>query len=432
MTAPPITRVQQQYEMLPYPPVDPQDEHHRLMHTWLEHLPMLNHYGFGGKQAFGNGFRALVAGGGTGSATIFLAEQLKATDARIVHLDFSGASMDIARERARIRGLTNIDWVQDSLLNLPHLGLAPFDYINCSGVLHHLEDPDAGLRALLSVLQPEGVLGLMVYGQVGRTGIYQMQELMRLANQGEGSIPGQVARARQMLALLPPTNWFARCEDLWRADMVTDADLYDVVLHSQDRAYTVEQLYAWLVDGHGLSLAFSALGRGRSAYEPRLVLRGAPASPVLAGLEGLPPRQRHAAAELLSGNIMMHVFYATRSTTSQAAYGDADMVPFFYNEPLTGPQVAAIFNQNGGRPFWLDHKHLGLTVAVQPGRHAAQVLQHMDGRLSFGEIFERVRAEPANRNLQLGDAQLFEDFRGSFDILNAIERLLLRHKAVTG
>lgn len=432
MTAKPSSRVQQQYEMLPYPPVDPQDEQHRLMHTWLEHLPMLNHYCFAGRQTFEQDFRVLVAGGGTGSATIFLAEQLKSTHARVVHLDFSGASMDIARQRAEIRGLTNIEWVQDSLLNLPHLGLAPFDYINCSGVLHHLEEPDAGLRALMAVLKDGGAMGLMVYGQVGRTGIYQMQELMRAVNQGEGSIAGQLANARQLLAMLPPTNWFARCEDLWRADMVTDADLYDVVLHSQDRAYTVEQLYAWLADGHGLSLAFSAVGRGRSAYEPRLALRGAPASPLLAGLEAMPARQRHAAAELLSGNLMTHVFYATRSPACQASYGDADMVPFFYNEPLTGPQVAAIFSQNGGRGFWLDHKHLGLTVAVQPGRHAAQVLQHIDGQRSFGQIFERVRAEPTNRHLKLSNQQLFADFSSSFDILNTIERLLLRHKSVPG
>ena len=37
-------------------------------------LPLLNHYGFAGRQSFQNGFRALVAGGGTGDATIFLAD----------------------------------------------------------------------------------------------------------------------------------------------------------------------------------------------------------------------------------------------------------------------------------------------------------------------------------------------------------------------
>jgi ubiquinone/menaquinone biosynthesis C-methylase UbiE len=430
MTSQPISPVQQQYEMLPYPPVDPQDERHRLMHTWLDHLPMVNHYCFAGRQSFNKGFRVLVAGGGTGSATVFLAEQLKGTDARIVHLDFSAASMEIARQRAQIRGLDNIDWVLDSILNLPQLGLQPFDYINCSGVLHHLADPDAGLRALMAVLKQEGAMGLMVYARHGRTGIYQIQELMRRVNQGETSIAAQLDNARQLLAVLPPSNWFMRCEDLWRGDMVSDADLYDIVLHSQDRAYTVEELFSWLVDGHGLSLAFSAVGKGRSAYLPRLALRGAQPTPVLAKMEQQPLRAQYAMAELLSGNIMTHVFYATRAADCQAAYGDANLVPFFYNEPLIGPQVAEIFNQNGGKPFWLDHKHIGVTTVVRPGRHAAQVLQHIDGERTFQQIFDKLRAEPANRHLKLSNQLLFDDFQSSFDVLNAIERMLLRHPEV--
>jgi ubiquinone/menaquinone biosynthesis C-methylase UbiE len=429
MTAvPPHSAVRQQYEMLPYPPVNPQDERHRLMHTWLEQLPMLNHYCFGGRQSFRDGFRALVAGGGTGSATIYLAEQLKHTDARVVHLDFSAASMDIAKARAQIRGLTNIDWVLDSILNIPQLALQPFDYINCSGVLHHLPDPDAGLGALLSVLKDDGALGLMLYGQIGRTGIYQMQELMRAVNRGETGIPGELDNAKQLLAMLPAGNWFKRCEDLWRADMASDADLYDIALHSQDRAYTVEQLYAWLADGHGLSLAFSAVHKGRSAYLPGLLLgRQHPPPPVLAKMTGQSQRAQYAMAELLSGNIMTHVFYATRSPQACAAYGDAALVPFFCNEPLNGPQVAAIFNQNGGEPFWLDHKHVGVTTVVHPGRHAAQVFQYLDGQRSFQQIFDLVRAEPASRAHGLSNQQLFDDFRSSYDILNAMERLLLRH-----
>ncbi|MEO6322906.1 MAG: class I SAM-dependent methyltransferase, partial [Polaromonas sp.] len=98
-----LPKVKRQYESLPYPPCNPEDEHKRLALTWLEDLPMINHYCFAGKQSFKNGFRALVAGGGTGDATIFLAEQLRATNAEIVHLDMSHASILLAQQRARIR-----------------------------------------------------------------------------------------------------------------------------------------------------------------------------------------------------------------------------------------------------------------------------------------------------------------------------------------
>src|SRR5881227_2385014 len=56
-------KVREQYEQLPYPACDPADEQRRLIRTWLDDPPMINHYGFGGRQTFRDGFRALVAGG---------------------------------------------------------------------------------------------------------------------------------------------------------------------------------------------------------------------------------------------------------------------------------------------------------------------------------------------------------------------------------
>jgi 2-polyprenyl-3-methyl-5-hydroxy-6-metoxy-1,4-benzoquinol methylase len=207
-----LPEVRNQYEALPYPPCNPEDDRKRLVLTWLEDLPMINHYCFAGKQSFQNGFKALVAGGGTGDATIFLAEQLRHTDAQVVHLDMSEASIALAKERAQIRGLTNIRWVHDSLLNLPALAaqLGKFDYINCSGVLHHLADPDLGFKALLSVLKADGAIGLMVYATSGRTGVYQMQELMRLVNGEEADAQRKIANTRDLLASLPPPTGSAQ------------------------------------------------------------------------------------------------------------------------------------------------------------------------------------------------------------------------------
>ena len=55
-----------------------------------------------------------------------------------------------------------------------------FDQIVCTGVLHHLHDPDLGLRSLRSVLMPNGAMQLMVYAAYGRAGIYMVQEYCRL------------------------------------------------------------------------------------------------------------------------------------------------------------------------------------------------------------------------------------------------------------
>ena len=85
--------VRAQYEEYPFPLRDPRDESRRLVVAEQESLGKLNHFCFGGRQDFGGGFRVLVASGGTGDHTIFLAEQLRGYDARVTYVDISRASI---------------------------------------------------------------------------------------------------------------------------------------------------------------------------------------------------------------------------------------------------------------------------------------------------------------------------------------------------
>ena len=439
-----LPEVRSQYESLPYPPCNPEDDRKRMVLTWLEDLPMINHYCFAGKQSFQNRFRALVAGGGTGDATIFLAEQLRASNAEVVHLDMSQASIALAKRRAEIRGLTNITWVHASLLDLPTLGLEQFDYINCSGVLHHLADPDAGLQALRSVLKKgddlsgefpgahPGALGLMVYATAGRTGVYQMQALMRLVNQdaedAQHPIDGQrkIANTRDLLDSLPASNWFKRGEDLHHDHKIGDAGIYDLLLHSQDRSYSVGELFDWLQAENGMHLEFTDVQRGRSSYLPHMVLGSKP--PAMTGaLRKRPRREQYEMAELMSGSIITHSLYATQSASCTAPYGDTHYVPFFFHEPLTGEIAAQVFSSNKGQPFVLKHQHSGTTVTVNPGKYSPQILRLIDGKRSFGGIFEQFRADWRGKAAAPADNVLFADFAESYETLNALDRLLLRH-----
>jgi 2-polyprenyl-3-methyl-5-hydroxy-6-metoxy-1,4-benzoquinol methylase len=418
-----LPEVKAQYESLPYPPVDPQDERKRLQRTWLDCLPMLNHYCFGGRQTFSQGFRVLVAGGGTGDATIYLAEQLRHTSAEIVHLDLSSASIGIAQERARIRGLANIRWIQDSLLNIPALDLGQFDYINCVGVLHHLTDPDAGLRAIGSALKPDGAMGVMLYGAIGRLGIYHMQSALRLANQGCGEAE-KIAQAKELLRDLPHSNWFRLAADLY-GDTDSDAGIFDMLLHSQDRAYTVPELYAWLEDTHGYRLTFTDVNRGRFPYRPDLCLP-LKAPQMRARLPHMSGREQATMAELLVGDITRHAFYLTHSERACAPYGDADFIPYFYHEPLQAAGLAALFAAKPALTL-LEHRFIGMEAAVDAGRFSGFIFGFMDGQRTFGQIFDLVRALPQHRAAPPTNEALFADFRASFDLLNAIERILLRH-----
>src|SRR5260221_1990485 len=142
--------VRAQYETLPYPPRDPRDEAIRLITGTPSHILEVNHYLFSGRLNFVRPFRALVAGCGTGDACIMLAQQMvdRRCPGEVVYLDLSTASLAICEARAKARGLRNITFLTGSLLDLPTMAIGQFDYIDCTGVLHHLPGPSAGMKAL--------------------------------------------------------------------------------------------------------------------------------------------------------------------------------------------------------------------------------------------------------------------------------------------
>jgi SAM-dependent methyltransferase len=236
--------VQAQYEAYPYPARNPHDEAKRLRVVSPSQLFQLNHFAFGGQRDLKNPLRVLVAGGGTGDAAIMLGQQMidAGVPGTVTHLDLSAESQDIARQRAQVRGLDNIEYVQGSLLDVGELGLGTFDYIDCCGVLHHLEDPLAGLHSLISVLAPDGGLGIMVYGELGRTGVYHVQDMLRTLAPVDDDASSRVETAKRLLQALPPTNWFVRNGQLTDHKGGGDAGVFDLLLHSQDRAYRVPEL----------------------------------------------------------------------------------------------------------------------------------------------------------------------------------------------
>ena len=234
-------RLAEQYEAYPYPWRDPRDEAKRLIVGSPGHLREIDHWVFGARRPASRPLRALIAGGGTGDATIMLAQQM-AREGRagsVTWLDRSAASLRIAQARAAARGLSNIVWEQRSLLELSGSGLGPFDYIDCCGVLHHLPDPAEGLRALLSVLAPGGGLGLMVYAPHGRTGVYMLQEALRLLAPADEAPTARLDVARRVMRHLPETAWLRRNGFLDDHVNGGDAGLYDLLLNPRDRAFTV-------------------------------------------------------------------------------------------------------------------------------------------------------------------------------------------------
>jgi SAM-dependent methyltransferase len=412
-SAPSAETVRAQYEAYPYPPRDPGDEKNRLITGSPSHVLELNHYVFGGRRDFTAPFRALVAGGGTGDGAIMLAQQLaeEGAGSEVIYLDVSAAAMATARARAETRGLTNIRFHRASLLDLATLDLGRFDYVDCCGVLHHLDDPALGLQRLSSVLADRGGIGLMVYGKLGRTGVYETQALIRLMA-GDADDEQRLAVARTLIKALPPTNWFIRNPHIGDHRNAGDAGLYDLLLHSRDRAFTVPEL-AELVSGAGLAItAFIEPAR----YDPANYLAE---SPLRDRLASLPWLDSCAAAELIAGNLKRHICYLVRPADAPQAVARPDspeVVPIL--KDAAGADLAKRVGRAGGMSIDFD----GVKVRFTLPEHAGAILAAVDGRHNLRAIHEAVARGP--RRLD------WLAFKSAFDrlyaALNGLNIMLLR------
>lgn len=396
--------VKTQYEAYPYPPRDPADEKTRLITGSPSRVPEVDHYLFAGARDWSQPFRALVAGGGTGDGLVQLAQGLADAHcpAEIHYLDLSTAARAIAEARIAARGLTQVRFHTGSLLEAAPLG--PFDYIDCCGVLHHLPDPEAGLRALRGALAPGGGMGLMVYGRYGRTGVYEIQEALRvLAPPGETDLPDRVAAARKLLKTLPPTNRLRRNPFLGDHEG-DDAALYDLLLHERDRAYGVPEVLA-LVEGAGLEVV-GFLEPLR--YEPDFYLQ----EPGLRARAGeLPQAARWELAEALAGNLHKHVFYVTEAGRAEAALARPGPAAIPVLEGLEAPALAKAIG--AGKP--LKGRLEGLAVEIPLPRAAAAAIGAIDGRKSFADLATGKDWEP-----------FWAGFEPVYRVLNGLGMLHLR------
>jgi SAM-dependent methyltransferase len=240
----------------------------------------------------------LVAGCGSMQAAVVAFNN---PECRVTGIDFSDASI-AHEERLRERHkLTNLMVRAMDLLEVSSLQ-RQFDLIICTGVLHHLPNPAEGLTALSRVIEPShGVMVLMLYGKLGRIGIYPLQDAfrrMRIPQTSEG-----VATVRSIINRLQPRHpgrWYFEHS----LEMRSPAAIVDTFLHRQDVAYNVQELLD-LVEGSGLKF------QGWLDSGPYNI--GFPDQDLESLCKGFPDRDRWSIAEgLMMLRLTNHNFLACR------------------------------------------------------------------------------------------------------------------------
>jgi SAM-dependent methyltransferase len=411
--------VRAQYEALPYPVRDPADERKRLIHGYGDNLITINHHCYEGNMDFRSGFRCLVAGGGTGDAVIYLAEQLRGFDAEIIYLDFSAAACEVAKARARVRDLDNIKWTVGSIMDIPKMKLGEFDFISCTGVLHHLESTEAGLDNLNAVLKDNGAIFLMLYGKYGRRAVYDMQAMMRAYLPDDIDIREKIAMARQLLDVLPITNTFHRDLAVWKKEISPegndDAGLYDLLLHSIDRCFDVPELYE-LAESAGLHLQSFPVQSER--YDPAELVSDEKIKNYLRSMTL--PRQ-HAMADMLRCNLIKHEIYLTRreNTTARLENEDNAILLFWTmfrkNHYLAEKMIP-------GKVFTISDEQY--KIEIRCSEILRVLFAYMDGKTPLKEIYRLTQeALPS-----ISRKEIEEELQGIYNVLHPRDYVYLMSK----
>jgi 2-polyprenyl-3-methyl-5-hydroxy-6-metoxy-1,4-benzoquinol methylase len=177
----------------------------------------------------------LIAGCGTGQQSIQTAQRFPA--ARILAVDLSTASLAYAKRKTRELGIVNIEYAQADILRLESTGRT-FDFIECVGVLHHLEDPMAGWRVLRSLLRPGGVMHVGLYSELARRDIAAAQAL--IAAQGYEATTEGIRQFRLDLQLVDrwrPFRSLTAMEDFYDA-----SGCRDLLFHAREHRFTLRQI----------------------------------------------------------------------------------------------------------------------------------------------------------------------------------------------
>lgn len=367
------------YTNHPYPP--PVDNLDRARDMWRdENVHRAEFHLLWPHKEYRGDLDVLVAGCGTWQSAKFA---LCHPAARVVGIDVSTTSLKHTEALKQKYDLANLETRQlpiESAGDMDH----EFDLIVCTGVLHHLADPEVGLRALQSILKRDGAMYLMLYAPYGRVGVSMIQEYCRRL--GIGTSSQEVNDLTAVLKALPQHHPLLSM--LRGAREAANANaLIDALLNPRDRTYSVSQLLD-LLDRNDLTL-----GRWywQAAYSPYC---GAIAdTPHVQRLAALPEREQFMEMELWRGLMTNHDLIAYRSDNknrnSKPQFDDDTYLKYV---PIRRPWTICVQDRlpPGAAGALLNQTHLFDDLFLFIDAQEKQMLDAIDGRRSIAEIVAHV------------------------------------------
>lgn len=187
----------------------------------------------------------LDAGCGSGYKSLTLAEANP--QAKIVGIDLSEKSIELARQRLEYHGFNQTEFYVLSIDNLSQLNYQ-FDYINVDEVLYLLPDPVLGLQAIKSVLKPDGIIRVNFHSSLQRNSYFKAQELFKILGLMDNNPQTEEIQAvRDMMKSLNQ-NVSLRLAT-WDCDPNLDRDDERILMNylfQGDKGYTIPEVFKML------------------------------------------------------------------------------------------------------------------------------------------------------------------------------------------
>ena len=181
-----------------------------------------------------NNPKILIAGCGTGKQ-VLLAKGYK--NSQILAVDLSLSSLAYAKRKVEELNLKNINFLQADILELKKLK-KNFDIIECAGVLHHMKDPLKGLKVLLSLLKPHGIIRLGLYSELARKDIITVKDFIK--EKKYTSTISDIRICREEISLNENDKLLKKL--FYRRDFYSTSSARDLMFHTHEYRFTISEL----------------------------------------------------------------------------------------------------------------------------------------------------------------------------------------------
>jgi ubiquinone/menaquinone biosynthesis C-methylase UbiE len=179
--------------------------------------------------------KVLIAGCGTGKQ-VLLAKGYK--NSKILAVDLSIRSLAYAKRKVKELNLKNISFLHADILQLKKLK-SKFDIIECAGVLHHMKNPHKGLKELLSLLEPHGIIRLGLYSELARKDVIKVRNLIKNKKYKNTSKDIKICREE----VIQNVDDELMKKLLFRRDFYTTSSARDLMFHTQEHRFTINELH---------------------------------------------------------------------------------------------------------------------------------------------------------------------------------------------